>query len=108
MAAEVLHLSCDEVIRKAKRGELPMRYQAGVSKRMAIQAGTGRREVTVREGAQHLKSPLVELERRIEAGEIDAYHKEEHTEIRVVTRWEYEKCPLWKSVGVCYDFSSRE
>ena len=104
LAAELLGLSVSEATQQAKSGKVPMRYQAGITQRILVQALTGSIEMTLREAADHLGISLNSLKQKIAAREYKAFYKDEHIELEVTTRWEHEKCPLWGSGGLCSGF----
>ncbi len=104
LASELLGLSVSETTQQAKSGKFPMRYQAGIAQRILVQALTGPMEMTIREAAGHLGISLKALKQKIEGGEYKAFYKDEHIEIEITTRWVHEKCPLWRSMGLCLGF----
>jgi len=81
-----------------------MRYRKGVAKRIILNCGNGLRELTLKQAAERLRISLAELKDRMDAGEFEAFYRDEHIEIEISTRWAYEKCPLWETAGVCADF----
>ncbi len=106
-ASELLGQSLAEVVARAKSGKLPMRYPDNVSKRVIIHGAKGPKEVTLREGAKQVGVTLDEFMQQIESGAVKAFFKDEHIQVQVKTRYQYEKCPLAQSAGVCAGFEKK-
>ena len=108
VAAEELGLSLDETLRQAKAGQLNVRPRASASPRIIIHVEGKPKEMTPLQAAKSLKTPLKKLQQRIDAGEFETHYKDEHLEIEITTRWDYERCLLWQSAGICSDFQERK
>lgn len=60
--------------------------------------------MTVREAAKALGLSEATVQKQVADGTLKARYLDEHIDVQIVTRWEYEKCPLWHEVGICIDF----
>lgn len=108
VASRILALSEDDVVRRAKSGEMNYFYPENVAKRITILTKTGQREVTITEAAKRMKVSKAELERQILAGEIKADYPDEFMHVVLITRWDYEKCPLVESGGICSHYQPHD
>ena len=108
LAARLLGAPQEQVLRRAKAGEIESFFPKNVAKRVTIQTKAGERQVTIKEAAKRLHKSVAELERQVAAGEIKAEYPDKFMRIVQTTRWDYEKCPLLDSGGVCYDFQPHD
>ena len=106
-AARILSVSVTKLVNQAKAGQLPMRYRENVSRRVTVWSRNGAKDMTIREAVNAMGTTEERIEQRISAGELQAYYLDEHIEVQLVTRWQYEKCPLWGGAGICIDFDTR-
>lgn len=95
-------------MRLPQAGEFEWSFPDHVAKRVKIFTKAGDREVTVNEAAKRLGVSPDEIARRIAAGEMTAYHLERFMCITLMTRWEYEKCSLLETGGVCHYFEPHD
>ncbi len=108
VAADLLGISESEVLRRAKAGELEHSFSDNIAKRVAIFTKAGECKVTVNEAAKRLHKTVEEIEQQIAAGEMKAEYPDEFMRIILMTRWDYEKCPLVGNGGVCSTFQPHE
>jgi hypothetical protein len=94
-----------DLVHRAKTGEFEWFFPENVAKRVKVDNKRGEpKSVTVGEAAKILKISIADLEERIAAGEIKADYPEKKIRIFLVNRWEYEKCPLIETGGLCRSF----
>lgn len=108
VAAEALDLSAAEVMRRVQEGKFPKRYAPGVSMRVVVEGRDGPKELTLGAAAKRLRVSREALQRRIESGDVKAHYKDEHLQVQITTRRDYEKCPLWEHAGICMDYEAKE
>jgi hypothetical protein len=63
--------------------------------------------MTVLEAARTLHISEETVNQQLTAGALKGYYLDEHIEVQLVTRWEYERCPLWGYAGICIDYERR-
>ena len=108
VAAKELCLEVANAVRKAKAGELPMRYAENVSQRITVTTKKGQKDVTLQDAAKRMKISLNEINKRINSGELHAFYLDIHIQIEITNRWPYEKCFLWNNGGLCKDFEPHD
>ena len=107
VAAGELGLRVPEVLRQAKAGELNSRPRASAAPRLTVYVEGEPREMTPQQAAKSLRISLNQLQQRIDDSEFETRYLDEHLEIEITVRWDYERCLLWKSAGICGDFEGR-
>jgi len=108
VAERLLGLPQPELVKRAKAGQFEWFFPENVAKRVTIFTKMGERQVTISVAAKRLHKSVAELEKQVATGEIKAEHPDEFMHIVLTTRWDYEKCPLIESGGICYYFQAHD
>jgi hypothetical protein len=104
VAARILNTSSEEIIQRAKAGELQSFFPENIAKRIIVHTKAGDRHVTLNEAAKRRHKTITEIEQQITAGEIKADYPDELMRVILITRWDYERCPLIDTGGICVGF----
>ncbi len=104
VAARLYNLPPQEIARMAKAGQLEYEYSDRVAQRVTLPTRQGQRDYTLREAAKRLQLTVEQLKELIAAGKYKAFYPDRFMQIVYPNKWEYEKCPLINTGGVCRSF----
>lgn len=106
-AAETLRIPVPQLVDEAKSGRRKYNYPKNVARRVLVSGATDPKWVTEREAVKKLNISQEQLRKKIDAGEVEAQFLTEHMRIVLEAKWDYERCPLFETGGVCLCFQPR-
>jgi hypothetical protein len=107
-AARFLGLSEDEIIRRAKAGDMEYTYPSNIARRVTIPTKAGDRKVTIAEAAKRQGKTVAQIEQEIASGKLTSVYPDRFLHVYLQTKWQYEKCPLIDCGGICQSFKPHD